>query len=276
MVRRGCQAVRYRFAGAVRGFFQDGCVDRASLLAYTTLLALVPVVALMFSLWNAIGFGEDRRALLDHYILQSFVPRVGSTVLQYISVLGSRGDELGLFGACGLVFTEILLIHEVERHFNAIWGEKIRCQLCRPVRYLFLMVAGPAGMALLMLLLLDPVQWAFAHLARLPRLPGYLDLVLAFFTQTAMLVLLYQILPAARVRLVDAFTGAVTAAVLLSLSRAVLAIYLHYSFTAVLYGTLGMVPVFLIWLYLVWLSVLFGAEMAAAGRETPPAVDRRG
>ncbi len=267
--------IRYRFTVAVQGFFRDGCVDRASLLAYTTLLALVPVVALVFSLWNAIGFGVDRRALLDHYILRNLVPRVGGTVLKYINVLGSRGDELGLFGICGLIFTGILLIHEIERHFNAIWGEKVRCQLCRPLRYLFLMVAGPASMALL-LFLLDPVQWVLAHMAGFPRLPGYLDLVLALFTEMAMLVLLYQILPATRVRLGDALAGAVTATILLGLSRAALALYFHYSFTEVLYGALGVIPVFLIWIYLVWFSVLFGAEMAAAGRWLPPAGERRG
>ena len=84
-----------RLIRAGMDFWRDDCVDRASLLAYTTLLAIVPLLAVIFSLWNLIGFTEEKRQLIDRYVFQSFDTEVGEAVIHWLNVLAARGAGLG-------------------------------------------------------------------------------------------------------------------------------------------------------------------------------------
>lgn len=263
----------FRFIRAGIGFWHDGCVDRASLLAYTTLLAIVPLLAVIFSLWNLIGFAQEKRQLFDRYVFQSFVPQVGDTIIHWLNMLATRGESLGWYGVIGLLITALLLIHEIERHFNAIWGVQVLVHWLRPLRYLFLIILGPIASAVLVLSL-GPVQKWLSYFGALPVLPDQLNFLISFVLETIIFLVLYRVLPAARVKISDAFLGAITAAVLLSLAKTLLALYIQYSIMETLYGALGVLPVFLLWLYLVWISVLFGAETAAAipARVPEPAV----
>ncbi|MEY2341316.1 YihY/virulence factor BrkB family protein [Acidithiobacillus sp. IBUN Pt1247-S3] len=253
----------FRFIRAGLGFWHDDCIDRASLLAYTTLLAIVPLLAVIFSLWNIIGFAEDKRRLIDRYVFQSFLPQVGDTVIHWLNLLASRGASLGWYGVIGLLFTALLLIHEIERHFNAIWGEKVLVHWLRPLRYIFLLILGPIASAVL-ILSLGPVQHWLARVGVWPVFPEQLNDLIAFVVEVVIFWVLYRVLPAAHVDMADALLGALTAALLLSLAKFLLTLYIRYSITESLYGALGLLPVFLLWLYLTWLAVLFGAETAAA------------
>ena len=259
-----------RFIRAGMDFWWDDCVDRASLLAYTTLLAIVPLLAVIFSLWNLIGFTEEKRQLIDRYVFQSFVPEVGEAVIHWLNVLAARGAGLGWYGVIGLLITALLLLHEIERHFNAIWNEKITTHWLRPLRYILLIVLGPIASAALVLSL-EPVQHWLLHFGAMPALPAQFSYAIAFVVEMVIFLALYRILPAARVTFLDAFFGALIAAILLNVAKYLLAQYIRYSITETLYGALGLLPVFLLWLYMTWLAVLFGAELAAAAQRRHPA-----
>ncbi len=260
----GWKRILLRLLRAGWSFWHDDCVDRASLLAYTTLLAIVPLLAVVFSLWNMIGFAADKRPLVERIVFQSFVPQVGDTIIHWLNVLAARGASLGWFGLIGLIFTALLLIVQVERHFNAIWGmPKKNHFLHRLFRYIILILLAPIASAIL-LLSLGPVQHWLSRFGTLPVFPEQLNLLIAFLVEMLFFAFLYRVLPAANVYSGDAFAGAFSASVLLSLAKLLLTLYFQYSTTQTLYGALGLLPVFLLWLYLVWLSVLFGAEVAAA------------
>ncbi|WP_273699430.1 YhjD/YihY/BrkB family envelope integrity protein [Acidithiobacillus ferrooxidans] len=114
----------YRIFRAWHGFWNDDCIDRAGLLAYTTLFGLIPLAVLGFSLWNLVGFSLLHRAQVDDLVLRSFVPQTGGAILRQVNSIAARGAQMGLFGLLGLGITAILLLHAVERHFNAIWGSR--------------------------------------------------------------------------------------------------------------------------------------------------------
>lgn len=255
-----------RLYRAGHGFWSDDCTDRAGLLAYTTLFGLIPLVVLIFSLWNLIGFSLLHRAQVDQLILRSFIPQTGYTILNKINMLAERGGQLSWFGILGLGITAIFLLHAVERHFNAIWGVTPHCLGCRVLRYLLMLVVGPLAITLI-LPLMGPVQPLWAYLGHIPVMPSFLEPLLAFLIVTVMMTLLYKILPAATTRWRDVFLGGITTALLFEISKIGLAGYLRFSTFETLYGALGAFPIFLLWLYIAWASILFGAEMAAADRE---------
>ncbi len=257
------QRIVHRVYRAWHSFWLDDCTDRAGLLAYTTLFGLIPLAVLVFSLWNLVGFSLLHRAQVDHLILHSFVPRTGDAILRQVNRLAARGAQLGLFGVSGLGVTAIFLLHEVERHFNAIWGVTPTCLWCRVLRYVAMLVLGPLSFAFI-LPLLGPLQPLLAYLAYIPVLPPVLSHLLTLLVVTVMMSVLYKILPSAVTRWRDVFVGGVSAAILFEAAKIALAGYLRFSTFETIYGALGAFPIFLLWLYMAWAIVLFGAEMAVA------------
>lgn len=254
----------FRVYRAWHGFWKDDCIDRAGLLSYTTLFGLIPLAVLVFSMWNLVGFSVIHRAQVDRLILRSFVPQTGYTILHEVNLLAARGAQLGLLGVLGLSLTAVFLLHAVERHLNAIWGVQPHCWWCRILRYLAMLVVAPLSVALL-LPLLGPLQPLLRFLGDIPVLPPFFSHLLTFLVVTVMMLLLYKILPAASPRWRDALLGGITVALLFELDKFGLSAYLRFSTFETVYGALGAFPVFLLWLYVAWASILFGAEMAEAG-----------
>jgi len=257
------QRLALRFARAGHGFWLDDCIDRASLLAYTTLLGVVPFAVVVFSLWNLVGFDDSLRNQLNELVLSNFMPSVGETVLGQIDRLAARGVQLGYFGVAGLAVTAILLIQAIERHLNAIWGVKPKCRWCRVLRYLLILVFGPLGLAA-SLVLLGPIGQVLRWFGPLPEALTGLTALIAFVVEAVLLSLVYLSLPAARVTLRDALLGGFAAALLLSSGKLLLSLYIRFSTFESLYGALAAFPIFLLWLFLAWCGVLYGAELAAA------------
>lgn len=251
------------FLHAWRRFWQDDCIDRAALLAYTTLLAIIPLAAVVLWLWNRVGFGSLDREQLARYIFENFLPQTANAILVNINTLAARGAQLGIFGVLGLGASAILLLYAVERHLNAIWRVHPRCWWCRFVRYTGILVLGPTALAFVASLLL-PLQPLLAVIMPIPTLPPVATVALAFMVETLVLTAVYQWLPATRVRWRDAMAGGLSAAALFELSKIGFAWYLEFSTFQALYGALGVFPVFLLWIYVAWASVLYGGEMAAA------------
>jgi len=267
----GWQRIALRIARAGHGFWLDDCIDRASLLAYTTLLGIVPLAVVAFSLFNLVGFDDSLRGQLNELVLRSFMPSVGKTVLDHIDRLAARGAQLGYFGVAGLAVTAILLIQAIERHLNAIWGVKPRCRWCRVLRYLLILVFGPLGLAA-SLVLLGPIGRVLHWFGPIPEALTGLTALVAFAVEASLLSLVYLSLPATRVALRDALLGGLAAALLLSSGKVFLGLYLRFSTFESLYGALAAFPIFLLWLFLAWCAVLFGAELAAAredGKSAP-------
>lgn len=262
----------FRVYRAWQGFWKDDCIDRAGLLSYTTLFGLIPLAVLVFSMWNLVGFSVIHRAQVDQLILRSFVPQTGYAILREVNLLAAKGAQLGLVGVLGLSLTAVFLLHAVERHLNAIWGVQPHCWWCRILRYWAMLVVVPLSVALL-LPLLGPLQPLLRLLGNIPVLPPFFSHLLTFLVVTVMMLLLYKILPASSPRWRDALLGGITVALLFELDKFGLSEYLRFSTFETVYGALGAFPVFLLWLYVAWASILFGAEMAEAGgyaQNSPP------
>ncbi|MHB8266695.1 MAG: YihY/virulence factor BrkB family protein, partial [Acidithiobacillus ferrivorans] len=92
-------------------------------------------------------------------------------------------------------------------------------------------------------------------------MPPLLSHVLMLLVVTVMMAVLYKILPSAMTHWRDVFLGGVSAAILFEAAKIALAGYLRFSSFETIYGALGAFPVFLLWLYMAWAIVLFGAEI---------------
>lgn len=245
-------------------FIEDRCIGSAASLTYTTLFAVVPVMTVAFVVISAIpafrGVGEQ----IQSFVFSNFVPSTGETVQQYLGDFIRQARQLTWVGVLLLAVTAYTMLVTIEQAFNTIWRvRKPRRGIASFLLYWAMLSLGPlllgAGFAastyITSLALLsgpDAIEGAKELLAFMPLLCS-----VAAFT------LLYATVPNAKVRLLHAFLGGAFTAVLFEAAKALFALYVSYfPGYQLIYGAFASVPLFLLWIYVSWVIVLLGAELA--------------
>ncbi len=244
---------------------QDKLLIRASGMAYTTLLALVPLVAVLFALFAAFPTFDQLESEIREFLFTQLLPTRQQEIAHYVNQFTANTNKLGVIGFVALVATAILLLDNVERNFNAIWHVTSRRRLVNKITaFTSVLVFGTLFLGASLSIsarfetlelsgrILDPDQVAWASSSLLPFATG----LLAF-------LIMYLVIPATRVRLPSALVGAVVAAVLWETGKSLFAdsvgLSVRYS---TIYGSLAVIPIFLIWLYITWMVILLGLEVA--------------
>ena len=249
---------------AVKRFWFDNCTQSAASLTYTSLLALVPLMTITVGILSAFPAFEAVRENAQSLIFNSLVPQVGEVVLEHIESFASRAGQLTAVGVIGLVVTSVLLLASIEGAFNAIWRvREARPLLVRLLSFWAILTITPmlfaASVSLTTRLVENP---EFRQVVPIwDVFVGWLPLLFQFIG----FAVLYRIIPNRLVRTIDAVVGAAVAAVLFELSKTGFALYLtEFPSYQTIYGALATVPIFLVWLYLAWSIVLFGAVVTAS------------
>lgn len=250
-----------------RRFLEDNCLQSAGMLAYTTLLAVVPLTAVTLAVISAFPVFENWSALIQEFIFQNFVPAAGEVVQQYVTEFADKATQLTAAGVLFLVFVAVMLMWNVERTLNRIWRVTTPRRLVnRFMVYWSALTLGPlligASLAITSYLVSLPLV---SEAAQTLGLRNRLIHVAPFAASLAAFTLLYLMVPNRSVRLRNAFAGGLLAAVLFELAKRAFAFYVtNYPTYEHIYGTLATVPIFLIWVYMSWVVILLGASFAAS------------
>ncbi len=254
----------------VRRFSKDRVLVAAASLSYTSLLAIVPLFAIAFSVMMAFPVFDGMTQQLLSIVLSYTAPHIGGELETYVDRFVSNTSELTTLGVVWLAVTAVMLLSTIETAFNAIWRiEKPRPLAMRLVAYWTTLTLGPlllgAGLS---------VSTAFAMNNFMPLgldfgvIRNFFLRMLPFLFAVGGFAILYLALPNRRVGVRYALLGALVAGILFEALKAVFGIYLQNAGTfESVYGSLAALPVFLIWMYLVWAVVLFGAIVAATRPE---------
>jgi membrane protein len=252
-----------------QGIERDQILMRATALTYFAMLALIPILALAIGLVGAFGVSDDlARAVVEKVAAGS--PEAGQYILDLVKKV-----NFGSFGAVGgisLFVTTVLGLGTVERSFNKIWGiERERSLMRRFADYLAVLVVAPllftAAVSIATSLRSETIlQQVLAH----PALAQAHQLGLRQ-TPTVLLLLgfafLYWFLPNTRVRIGPALLGGAVAAVLFGLAQA---LYIGFNVgvarSSAIFGSFAALPLLLVWLYVSWIVVLLGCEVAFAAQ----------
>ena len=254
--------LRYAF----RRWGEDRCPQIAGSLAFTTLLALVPSFAIVVTLLSRAPFFDEVMAQIKEFLRLNLVPEIADRIINvYMAEFAANAARLTTLGVAILLVTSIALMLTIDRSINAIWRTRRKRPLWVSIlAYAALLVVGPlligASVSITTYLMALPGRLANvpapAHSFLLQAVPTAVS-TLAFF-------LIYRLVPHRTVPWPDALAGGFLAAVLFELAKEGLAFYVTHMPIGVVYGTFAALPVFLLWIYLSWLIVLFGAEMAAS------------
>ncbi|KAB2900901.1 MAG: virulence factor BrkB family protein [Dokdonella sp.] len=248
-------------------FVEDGCMQTAGALAYTTVFALVPLTAAGLGILAAFPGFADWRGRLTAWVFENFVPAAGSTVQGYITEFADNASKATVVGVLVLLVSAIALMMSIEDAFNRIWRvSSSRSAAARFLVYWAALTAGPLLMVaalavssyLFALPFIDAAQAQYsikAHvLSALPWLIVFTALIAA-----------YVVIPNRSVRLRYALVGALIAALLFEGAKRGFALYAtQYASYQQIYGALAIVPIFILWIYLSWLIVLLGASITAS------------
>jgi membrane protein len=251
----------------LRRWSEDRCPQIAGSLTYTTLLSLAPVFAIAVALLSSAPFFEDVMAQIKIFLLLNLTPDIAHTIITvYMAEFTRNARRLTWVGTAAVLVVAVWLMLIMDRSLNAIWRVREKRPLWISLAgYVALVVTGPVliGVSVTVTTYIMSVSAGLgdvsANLHALAlRLVPVLMSALAFY-------LIYRIIPHRRVAWRHALLGALVAAVLFESSKQLFAFYAHVSPTYhVVYGAFAAVPLFLIWIYLSWLVVLFGAELTAS------------
>lgn len=247
---------------SIKGLIQKQVTILTASLAFVTALSVVPLLSVAVSVLAAYGDFDQRESPLEMYIQQLF-PSAASEIANYLKEFATTSAaEVAGIGAIAFFVIGFFLFMAIERAFNVIWtSERQRPWLQKGMAFITLMTFGPVLLSL-------SFGWssvAQIQLAQFGVDTQVIDRLLPFLVAFLFFTAMNHFLPTAKVRWWSSLlAGAFTATVFefgkwgfnLYVTEVILVPYNQ------VYGAFGLFPLFLIWLYVIWIIVLFGASLA--------------
>jgi membrane protein len=246
---------------------EDRLLQISGSLTFTTLLALVPVITIALTVFSAFPAFSGFWNAIRGFVAANLVPGAASKVVSvYMTQFAQNAGKLTALGLSILTVTAVMMMLTIERTFNRIWRvQRPRAVVGRVLTYWGVLTIGP----LLLGVSLSLTSWLFTQSA---GLVGSVRDAEALFLKVVPLSLtcialafMYRAVPSRRVETADALIAGVAAGLMLEGMKGLFAAYLKQIPTyKLVYGAFASFPIFLTWLYVSWLIVLIGAELAAA------------
>ncbi|WP_321436927.1 YihY/virulence factor BrkB family protein [uncultured Bacteroides sp.] len=255
---------------AVRRFTTDRITDKASALTYSTLLSIVPLLAILFAIARGFGF--------DHMMEEQVRSGLGSqevateTILNFVESY-LKQTKSGIFVGVGLVlllWTVVNLTANIELTFNNIWQVKKQRTLYRKITDYFsmflllpILIVVSGGLTIFMSTMIKSME-GFVVLAPVMKvLVRMIPFILTWFMFTA----LYIFMPNTKVKFKHAFISGIIVG---TTYQAFQFLYINGQISVTkynaIYGSFAAIPLFLLWLQISWTICLFGAELTYAGQ----------
>jgi membrane protein len=251
----------------VRRFFEDRCPQVAASLTYTTLLSLVPLITVTVTLLAAFPVFTELMTNVKIFMLTNLVPEMaGKIITVYMVQFSEKAAKLTMIGIGFLLLTALLLMQTIDRAFNTIW--RVRQQrgiLHRFLTYWAVLTVGPLLLGVSLSITYYLVTLSLGYVKHIPligevtlRIVPVLLMILAFS-------LLYFAVPNRYVPFRHAVIGGAVAGLGFELMKKGFAWYVtSFPTYKLVYGAFAAIPIFLLWIYAMWLIILVGAIIAAA------------
>jgi membrane protein len=246
-------------------FYDDGCMQTASSLTYTTLLALVPIITVALTLISAFPVFGETMGQLERFLVENVLPESARTVVSYTQQFTENATRLTVVGLLFLFVTSLIVLMTIDHAFNEIWRvPRPRNALQRFFIYATLLTVGPVLIGASLSLTSWVVSVSLGLVEDVPYAGKVMLRIVPMLLTAFAFALLYIMLPNRRVLVRDALLGGFLAAAAFEAMKLGFAVYVaQFPTYTLVYGAFAAVPIFLLWIYLSWLVVLMGAAAAA-------------
>ena len=247
----------------------DRAFVRGAAMAYASLIALVPMLLLVFGIIRLTG-QDSSFDLVRGFLFETLLGNL-QPVREVLEpgLLSVDLRALGGFGIAGLLAVSARIYLLVEKAYSDIFAVALdRPMMSRLLNFYLMITLGPV---VILLTLMGTTE--IASELQLTWLSGRLTLLMQF----GLLLTALKAFPCTHVRWGPALAGAGVSTILLHFGGMLFPLYVRW-FTSddpaiVIYGSLGLIPVFLLWLFLLWIFVLLGVEVASVAQRFPSLVE---
>ncbi|MFL5813696.1 MAG: YihY/virulence factor BrkB family protein [Bdellovibrionia bacterium] len=278
------------FKDATNNWLSDNATMMSGSIAYSTVFSIAPLLIIAVTI-ASFAFGEQASRGELHRAIEGLVGTDGATAIQTMIRASAKKPGTGTFAT--IISTAVLIVgassafSQLQQSLNLIWkveaprpGHNKIWEFVRQRLLTFGMVLVIGFFLLVSLLLTAALATIGDHLQNL--LPGgagfwmVANSVISFGVVTALFAAIYKILPDAKLRWKDVWVGAAVTALLFTIGKLLIGVYIGHSSIASSYGAMGSLVVFLVWVYYSSSILLFGAEFTRVWTEShrksvPPA-----
>jgi orotidine-5'-phosphate decarboxylase len=245
---------------------EDRSFQVAAGLTFTTLLSLVPLIAVVLSVSTAFPPFQQWIDALQQFVMRNFLPETGRRLIDtQLTEFAGKAAQLTAIGLVFLLITSLSLMLSIDETFNQLF----RVQQRRgPVRRVLIYLAALAVVPLLVGASISITSWFVGQSLGYLRQPTWVSIAVLRFVPYAFtciaFTLSYHLLPNRKVALRHAIAGGLIAGLAFELAKLGFAAYIRYFPTyTMIYGTFAVIPIFLLWVYVSWVVVVIGATITA-------------
>ena len=243
-------------------FMSNDSLQNAAAMTYTTLLSLVPLIAVSIAVFSVFPIADKISLAVQDFVFENFVPASSDVLQSYLDEFSGKAAKMTGTSFVFLVIVAVMLMASIDQAFNRIWRVKRKRGFMKKFMvYWSVLSLGPILIALSIAVT--------SYIISLPLLsdsgvfePAGKLLVFAPVAVSAIaFMLMYSVIPNRPVPIKHALIGGFVAAILFELSKRGFGFYVtQFATYEAIYGALATIPIFLMWLYLCWLVTLLGAE----------------
>ena len=240
-------------------YVDDRCQATAAALTYQTLFAVVPLLTVMYAIFNAFEAFSSLSSMVEGFVFDNVVPENVVVLQDYLRDFSTQARNLGAPSLIFLGVTAFLMLFTIERTFNEIWRvREPRHGFQRFLMYWAVLSLGP---------ILVGVGFAIStYIMSLPLITGMTDYTGALryvpiLLSASMFTLMYVAVPNCAVSFKHAVVGGIIVAVAFEMAKYLFGFVMSRSSFELIYGAFAAVPLFLLWIYISWTIILMGAEL---------------
>ena len=242
---------------------------RAMSLVYTTLLSIVPLLAVSFSVLKGFGYHERLESYLFDILFEPLGPsgfEVAETIIGFVDNV--KVGMLGSLGFALLIYTVVALVQKIEAAFNFVWQiDRLRSMSQRFSNYLSVITIGPvlvfSAVGITATMLNTDIAQRLVTVEPFGTLMLYAGKLVPYVLICLAFTFIYILIPNTRVQFRAALVGGVIAGVLWRITGWGFATFIASSAKyAAIYSSFAILILLLIWMYLSWLILLVGSQIA--------------
>ena len=250
------------FKLVVARFIANNSLQNAAAMTYTTLLSLVPLMAVIIAVFSVFPIADKVSLAIQDFVFENFMPTSGDILQSYLDEFTGKAAQMTGTSFMFLIIVALLLMANIDQAFNRIWRVKRK----RGIMKMFMVYWSTLSLGPILIALSIAVT---SYIISLPLLSdaasfepvGKMLALAPVFVSSLAFMLLYSVIPNRPVPIKHAFAGGLVAAILFEIAKRGFGFYLtQFPTYEAIYGALATVPIFLVWLYMSWLVTLLGAE----------------
>lgn len=241
----------------------------AGYLSYVTLMSLVPLIMVMFSIVSAFPIFAELHGNIEDFIFKNFVPTASELIQEHVNGFVNNASKMSATAIVVLFLFAMLLISAVDKSLNRIWRIHARRKaLTSFAIYWMILTLGPVLIGVSIVATSYFVSLVTFSGMDINTVNEFLLWLLPFFASFAGFMVLYLFVPITEVKIKYAAVGALLGTILFETAKKGFAAYVtHLPSYEAIYGALAIIPILFVWVYLSWLVVFIGAEFTACLQE---------